>query len=276
MLPTTLPTSPSFMPAPYKVSAVSYLNTKPFLAGLKAAELLPQVDLETDIPSVCAEKLLVGLVDMALVPVAVLRKVPRAYINSTYCIGADGKVKTVCLFSDVPIEQVEKVYLDYQSRTSVRLFEILCDEYWLIAPEMLPAEPGYTKLIQGTTAGVVIGDRAIALLEKHAYVYDLAETWKQHTGLPFVFAVWASLKPLDDEFINAFDESASLGMSFRDEIAKEYSHLNNSLFTTREYLFQNLSFELSEDKQRAMRMFLDKLCEREQISAPELFFAKGR
>ena len=109
----------------YKLSVVSYLNTIPFIYGLKQSGLDKKLDISLDIPSVCAEKLLSGKVDIGLVPIVVIKQMENPQIISNFCIGADGEVDTVCLFSDVSIEKVESIYLDYQSKTSVELLKIL-------------------------------------------------------------------------------------------------------------------------------------------------------
>ncbi|MDB4127109.1 menaquinone biosynthesis protein, partial [Flavobacteriales bacterium] len=173
-----------------KISAVSYLNTIPFVHGLKQSELIKIIDLQLDYPSICAEKLINGIVDLALVPVAVIPKLKEAHIISDYCIGANGAVDTVCLYSDVPIEEIESIALDYQSRTSVALLKILLNEYWQLNPELKKANVGFEENIKGNHAALVIGDRAFALNTKYAYIYDLSAIWKKMTGLPFVFAAW--------------------------------------------------------------------------------------
>ena len=158
----------------YIISLVSYLNTKPFLYGLENAAIKEKLDLQLDIPSVGGKKILNGSVDIGLVPVAVLAKLDDARIITDYCIGADGPVKSVSIFSEQPIEKIEKVFLDYHSLTSVQLVKILLREYWQVNPIQIAAETGYIDQIKGTTAGLVIGDRALALNKKFAYVYDLS------------------------------------------------------------------------------------------------------
>src|SRR5437867_12268285 len=86
-----------------KVSCVSYLNSQPFIYGLKNNSIINEIDLSLDVPSVCAEKLRSGSVDIGLVPVAVIPQLKESHIISDYCIGADGKVETVLLLSDVPL-----------------------------------------------------------------------------------------------------------------------------------------------------------------------------
>ena len=174
----------------YKVSAVSYLNTTPFIYGLKKSELIHTIDLQLDYPSICADRLISGTVDLALVPVSVIPKLRNAHIISDYCIGANGSVDTVCLYSDVPIQEIKNIALDYQSRTSVALLKILLKEYWQLNPELKKANIGFEENIKDKNAALVIGDRAFNLNSKHKYIYDLSAVWKEMTVLPFVFAAW--------------------------------------------------------------------------------------
>ena len=133
-----------------KISAVSYLNTVPFIHGLKQSVLIHSIGLQLDYPSICADKLINGIVDLALVPVAVIPKLLQAHIISDYCIGANGAVDTVCLYSDVPITEIESIALDYQSRTSVALLKILLKEYWQLNPELKKADVGFEENIKGS------------------------------------------------------------------------------------------------------------------------------
>ena len=112
-----------------RISIVNYLNSKPFIYGLKDFQFSEATSIEEDIPSVCADKLINGKADIGLVPVAALPLIPLHTIISDYCLGADGKVGSVLLLSEVPLNEVEYVLLDYQSRTSVMLCRILYKTY---------------------------------------------------------------------------------------------------------------------------------------------------
>ncbi len=104
-----------------KVSAVSYLNTKPFIYGIQHSSLMDQIDLALDIPSVCAQKLIDGKADLGLVPVAILPLLKEYHIISDYCIGAVKPVTSVMLFSKVPVEEVMQVML-YRSKEATEIF----------------------------------------------------------------------------------------------------------------------------------------------------------
>ncbi len=240
-----------------KISAVSYLNTKPFIYGL---EQLPEgtIELSLDIPSECSRKLLSGEVEIGLVPVAVLKQMPEHHIISDFCIGAVGKVDSVKLYSQVPLNEITEVVLDYHSKTSVALVKILANELWKICPIWTAAEQGFETEIEGTKAAVIIGDRTFGLTNKYAFEYDLSEAWKELTGLPFVFAVWASRKKLDSAFELKFSNALHIGI----ESAKTVSEINQPHYPEIDvfrYLTKSISYHLDHEKRKAIELFLEKL-----------------
>jgi len=244
----------------YKLSAVSYLNTKPFLMGLENSPLKGQIDLELAIPSKTAAHLIEGKVDIGLVPVAILPQLPQYEIITNYCIGAVGAVKTVAIYSQVPLEEVNTIYLDYHSRTSIRLAQILCEHYWKISPTFLPAFNGYENEIGGNTAGVIIGDRAIRLAKNYGYEYDLAEAWYHFTGLPFVFAAWVARKKISPDFEASLNRAFEKGMANRGEVASFYQkHYPN--FDVSAYLQKYISYDLDTAKRKALDLFLSYIRE---------------
>ena len=242
-----------------KISAVSYLNTIPFIHGLKQSELIKIIDLQLDYPSICAEKLINGIVDLALVPVAVIPKLKEAHIISDYCIGANGAVDTVCLYSDVPIEEIESIVLDYQSRTSVALLKILLNEYWQLNPELKKANVGFEENIKGNHAALVIGDRAFALNTKHAYIYDLSAIWKEMTGLHFVFAAWVANTKLPKDFIVSFNKALEKGLSNIDKALALEGDSYPNCKNPEDYLNNKISYNLDIEKQKGMELFLRKV-----------------
>ena len=243
----------------YKVSAVSYLNTVPFIHGLKQSELTHNIDLQLDYPAICADKLINGTVDLALVPVAVIPKLKDSYIISDYCIGADGAVDTVCLYSDVPITEIESITLDYQSRTSVSLLKILLKEYWELKPELKKADFGFEDNIKGNHAALVIGDRAFPLNIKHTYIYDLSAIWKEITAFPFVFAAWVANKKLPQNFISNFNTALEKGLSDIDRaLALEGDNYPNCT-NPEDYLNNKISYNLDAKKEKGMELFLKKV-----------------
>jgi chorismate dehydratase len=240
-----------------RVVAVSYLNTKPLLYGLLHSRLAEQIDLQLQIPSVCASMLQRGEADLGLVPVAIIPELSNPHILSDYCIGTHGTVRTVGLFSERPLEELDTLLLDYHSRTSVVLTKYLLREYWHLSPELKPAYPGFESDISGKTGALIIGDRAIGLEDKYPYVYDLGEAWLAHTGLPFVFAAWVSNGPMPESFVSAFNEALRNGLDHIPELLYLLPAPTTD-FDLHAYFTENIRYELDEPKRRALHLFLQE------------------
>jgi chorismate dehydratase len=239
-----------------KISAVSYLNTKPFVYGIQHSDFIRKIDLSLDMPSVCASKLSTNLCDIGLIPVAAICDVPNAQIISNYCIASSGKVRTVVLLSNVPLKEITKIVLDYQSRTSVQLVRILAQFYWKINPVWEEGKPGYIEsAIEKTTAIVVIGDRVFETEKNFTYCYDMGEIWKDFTGLDFVFACWIANKPLDIDFISDFNKALAGGILRLDEVISECEKFY-PCYPLNEYFYENISFVFDDSKQKGLELFL--------------------
>lgn len=242
-----------------KVSAVSYLNTLPFIYGIHQSDVQHEMELSLDIPSDCAQKLLSDEVDLGLVPVAVIPQLKEYHIISDYCIGADGKVDTVALYSDVPLQEITHVYLDFHSKTSINLVQVLAREYWGISPKWIDAEEGFEQKIEGNIAGVIIGDRTFNLSKRFTYKYDLAEEWKKMTGLPFVFACWVANKELSQTFIESFNKALKYGVNAIDNVIESKEQWTIAKEQLSNYLTQYIDYNLTKDKLKALTKFLDYL-----------------
>lgn len=200
--------------------------------------------------------LLEDQIDIGLVPVSIIPKMSHYQINTDYCIGCDGPVASVALFSELPIDQVERVLLDYQSETSVELVKILIRDYWKIEPALINAKEDFRDHISGSTAALVIGDRALEQRIISPYVYDLGEAWKRFTGLPFVFAAWISNKILDSSFIHAFNDANRFGVNHLPSVLAELSY---EKFDLNEYYTKHISYHLDKSKKKGLQLFLQKL-----------------
>jgi len=239
-----------------KVAAVSYLNTKPLLYGFRNHPVMDMMELSMDYPAKIAQQLIDGEVDVALVPVAIIPKLKEYHIIADYCIGAEGPVASVCLYSEVPLHDIKRIYLDYQSRTSVALLKVLVKEYWKLDVEFVATNGDYEANIKGTDAGLVIGDRALKQRHISPFIYDLAEHWMRFTSLPFVFAAWISNKPLPEAFTSAFNNATGIGISNIPAVVAENPYDVYDLTT---YYVQNISYPLTPAKRQGMQKFLGYL-----------------
>jgi chorismate dehydratase len=244
-----------------RVGIVNYLNTKPLIYGLEREPINHTIELVGAYPARLAQLLAQDEIDVGLIPVAAIPDLPSYHIVGNYCIGAEGEIASVCLFSEVPMQQIERVYLDYQSRSSVALLKWLIREYWGIHPEIIQAEDeSYRALIHGTTAGLVIGDRALEQRKVSTFIYDLGSEWRSITGLPFVFAAWVSTRQLPAEFIESFDAANAMGLSHIDDIVKANPF---DLYDLKKYYTLHLSYRLDDRKRAGMQKFLQLVQQRE-------------
>jgi len=241
-----------------RVGAVSYLNTKPLIYGIEKGMIKEEADLLIDYPSKIASMLLEDEIDVGLVPVAIIPEMKEYHIISDYCIGSVGKVASVCLFSEVPLNKIKTILLDYQSRTSVALLKVLIRDFWEIKVLFENTSGNYQTKISGTTAGLVIGDRALQQRKISPFIYDLGEEWKKFTGLPFVFAAWISNKKLDADFIQKFNEANAFGLNKIDEVVNQNPY---EVFDLHHYYTDCISFEMDEKKKKGLEIFLKKVTE---------------
>ncbi len=242
-----------------KISVVKYTNTLPFRFGLTNSQENDRLwSLQFDTPADCASQLLNDSVDIGLVPVAILPLVKEPQIISNYCLACNGKVDTVKLYSRVPLDKITTVLLDYQSRTSVNLVQILAKFYWKINPEFKNATEGFEDNIQCQTAALIIGDRCFSHNGNYQYEFDLGEQWLQFTGLPFVFALWVANKKIQEPILVAFENALSYGLrQLPLAISQQIQEDMRDKITS--YLTRNIVFQYDRKMEQSFRHFLDLL-----------------
>jgi len=210
---------------PIRLSAVSYLNTKPLVAGLEdRADLF---SVRFDLPSTCAARLHAGEVDLGLIPAIEYQRGDEYWIVPDLAIGSDGPVASVAVFTRVPIERVRAIALDTSSRTSVALTKILCARHWGIAPAFASVEPDLAAMLATSDAALLIGDLALeADPDAHeATKIDLGSEWRAMTGLPFVYAFWAGRAGVaSPAHVRALQEARDRGIASLEHIAQEEGH----------------------------------------------------
>ena len=240
-----------------KVGIVSYLNTRPLIYGLQRPPIFDEIELVEAYPSRLADMLVNNEIDLGLIPVAAIPRLKEYHIIGDYCIGAESEVASVCLFSEVPVEKITKVYLDYQSRSSAALLKWLIREYWGIHPELVETtDENYIHEIKGSSAGLVIGDRALRQRKISTFIYDLGAEWRFVTGLPFVFAAWVSNKRLPGDFETKFNRANAEGLQHLDEIVAQHPFPDYDL---KKYYNFHISYTLDERKRKGMELFLSYL-----------------
>ncbi|MFI3298271.1 MAG: menaquinone biosynthesis protein [Rikenellaceae bacterium] len=241
-----------------RVVAVEYLNTLPFIYGIRCeanGELHAALTLCP--PSGCATLAKESRCDVALVPVGALCDMPpQAKIITPYCLSATGKVDTVALLSNCSLKDITTIYLDTDSRTSVKLCQILCKEHWGISPEFITGIP---DRVHTNEAVVAIGDKVYDLETTFAHKWDMSQEWQRLTSLPFVFAVWVALTPRGVEAENHLNSALRYGVN-NIERALDLCYGDDPLRPRKlDYLTRKIEYELSEEKKDAIKLFLTKI-----------------
>jgi cyclic dehypoxanthinyl futalosine synthase len=247
-----------------RVAAVSFLNARPITYGLERGLGEDRFDLEFDLPSQCAARLERGDVDLALLPTASYRAIdttiPLRAVPGV-AIASFGDVRTVVLVGEVPIEEMTDIALDGASRSSAALLRLLCRQRGL-SPRFVPvAHDDITTAAHGRMGALVIGDAGFAVSEHYAHVYDLGGAWKQLTGLPFVYAVWAGRPDaLDDQDVALLRQSLDAGLSHRAEIARAWAEAHGGPPSGYErYLTDNIRYRLASEELSGVGAFFERL-----------------
>ena len=184
-----------------KLGRIGYINCAPVYGAIDRGIVAAPGELVTGTPAELNDLLVVGELDVSVISAIEYARHSRDLVLlPDLAISCDGPVRSVALFSRRPVEELDgrTVLLSASSRTSVALLELLCREVWKIKPKFAEARAEAQDLqalaMLPHEAVLVIGDAALALATRRAYPhrYDLGAEWKQWTGLPFVFAVWAA------------------------------------------------------------------------------------
>jgi len=246
-----------------RISAVRYANTYPFIYGIYETRFDRKAIIETDHPSQCAEKLIKGMADIGLIPVAALPEIKEYHIITDYCLGAYGKVRSVMLLSNCTIMDIKTIYLDYRSRSSVILAKILARNSWKREFTWKDTDKGFDFLhIHDNEAIVLIGDQCFAYEQRFRYGTDLSEEWYKLTGLPFAFACWTANRRLEDEFIKEFNDALACGVNNIPAVVAKYGATGMIRGDDlRIYLTENMNYDLNDDKRKAIKLFLEMMRE---------------
>ncbi|HET6335788.1 MAG TPA: cyclic dehypoxanthinyl futalosine synthase [Polyangiales bacterium] len=208
-----------------RVVGVSFMNAQPHLHGLLSGLADDRMHVELAEPSELARRLFEDEADVGLSPVVPLASHGGLEIVPGVAIGCDGPVRSVKLVGEVPLEEADEILLDAASRTSVILTRLIA------LARRGGKEPKYcarpareiVQTVGGKTIGLLIGD--ISLETQHfPYQLDLGQAWKELTGLPFVFAVWAA-RPnvLTERDCLLLQGSLEAGLAARAQIAQAWA-----------------------------------------------------
>lgn len=240
-----------------RIGAVGYLNARPLWYSLRDA---PDIDLRTDVPSMCARLLHEGAIDLGLMPVVEMLRGPVTYdIVPGLAIGCDGPVASVSLLTRRRIADVRSIALDISSRSSVGLVRVLCRHHFGLTPTFVDAAPDLPAMLESADAALLIGDPALdaPLRYPDVDVIDLGEVWKAFTGLPFVFAAWIA-RPgvVTPELIARLHEARRAGEAAIPVIAAEAADEPGRAPALDRYLRENIRYDLDAPALRGLSRYL--------------------
>lgn len=233
-----------------RIGALPYLNNKPLIYGIEKKIVVAS-------PSDLARMLRRSDLDAALVSIVEVLLTGKYYVLDRWGIVSDGRVRSVILFHRKPLEQIDTVYCDRASLTSVILLRILLHEHGL-HPRFRPLpEQGD---LQRCDAVLLIGDQALRLIYSGTtyQLFDLGQAWKEYTGLPFVYAVWA-IRPGPNAYTIAriLDRAASAGTRAIEQIAAEADGFDYAFRLS--YLTESIHYELTEAAKCGIKRFVELL-----------------
>src|SRR5205085_5706558 len=244
-----------------RVAASSYLNSAPLIWSFVHGARRREIELVSDTaPSLCAEMLARSEVEAALVSVIEYQRISNLMVVPGVCVGARSRVRSVVLVTREEIDnlkQVRSVALDISSRTSAAMVQVIFREFLCVEPEWTERAPDVAAMLEGCDAALIIGDPGMTFPRERMVVYDLAELWRKHTGLGFVFAMWMARESEMDrirrvDFAGARDE----GLARVEEITALYKDkVGLSFDEIRSYLLENISFELTEELSAGLELF---------------------
>jgi chorismate dehydratase len=211
------------------------------------------------VPSVCGEELSAGNVDFALVPIIEYQRLTGVKLIPHVCVASREKVRSVVLVSRFNnLKKIRSVALDESSRTSAALVKIVFREFLGIEPAWATSIPNLAQMLRDNDAALIIGDPAMTFSRKGLNVWDLASLWHDFTGRGFVFAMWMAAQEQAGKTVPNFAAAADEGIMAIDEIIEVYTaRLGLPAKDLRDYLTNNVTFDLDNDLESGMRLYFD-------------------
>ena len=276
--------------AKLRISIVEFLNTAPLVWGFTDGPLAGKYDLSFAVPSQCAEDLRAGRADVGIIPSIEYQRMEDVVALPGMAIASKQEVRSLLVVSKVPIESAKSLALDTNSRSTVGLARILSRRHWNIEPEFLNMAPDPDAMLARADAALVIGDPALRLrLRVDAlqakvpgtagccccggdddeqpvkgvemlFVYDMAQQWREMSGLPAVLAIWVARRGvLTPEMAADFRASRDYGLSHIGDIAEGAAlKLELPPRELERYLTDNIDFSLDDENLAGLRRYYEE------------------
>ncbi|MGQ9809571.1 MAG: menaquinone biosynthetic enzyme MqnA/MqnD family protein [Armatimonadota bacterium] len=239
------------------LGCLPYLNVRPLIRSIERRP--PEgYELVYDTPSGLAVRLREGSCDIAAVSSFEALANPELEIIPGFAIASDGPVTSVLMFSQRPFSSVCRVALDTSSLSGAALTRIVLADQFGTTPEFVRLEPYPADMLSQADACLLIGNNAMLHAPQVPHVLDLGEAWKELTGLPFVFGVWAARRGRADERdLLILQEARRAGMRDLETIAREEAiNLGLPPALILRYLAEIMVYDMGERELAGLREFL--------------------
>ena len=241
-----------------KISLVHFLNSAPLGWGFLYGPHKEGFEVIPSAPSVCADQLAKGEVDIGLIPSIEYQRIPNLAIIPGISIASLEKVRSLLLIRPKGKKEIRSVALDTSSRTTAALTKILLYETRGLLPEFIQHPPDLEKMLARCDAALLIGDAALQVNPDDYDTIDLVEEWNRWQKKPFVCAVWACRKGVvfPPGLVETFHAAKEWGLKRFPEISTCYAKsLNLSIKFLEDYLKQNINFDLGAEHIEGLQEF---------------------
>jgi chorismate dehydratase len=249
-----------------RVGRIPYANLFPIFYMLEKEDRGAAYDFIEGVPSELNRQLRQGVIDVSpSSSIEHLRNPDRYEVIANHSISADGPIRSILLFSRRPLEFLEgqTILTSSQSETSVALIEIICRKFYRLTCRFVSSAEPIGKALQSHPAYMLIGDDAILEARKWPglHLYDLGSLWKQHTGLPFTYALWLVRKELASgagplsTFIGDLDKAKRLARAGFSEAAGAWPL--KALLPEEDLIayWNGISYDLTEEHWKGLSLF---------------------
>ena len=250
-----------------------FLNAQPLLQPLQRNADEAGLELVLDVPSVLAQKLEAGKLDLAMIPsIEYLRHYDTYKLFPGVSIASRGPVDTVLFITQVPVAEIKTLALDERSRTSATLLRLLYGKDLSETVRFRKSPPEPSQMLKDNDAALIIGDQALklGLSDKTLTIIDLSEEWFKRTRKTFVHAVIAIAPDvdIDQNIINLIQQSKAEGLSNLDEISiTEGKKMGLDAGICKDYLSKKIRYDLDEEAMDGLLHFQELCCNDDLLPA---------
>jgi len=268
-----------------RLGRIGYINCYPVYSAIDRGAVRMPADLVTGTPAELNDLLVAGQLDVSVISaIEYARHAKDLVLLPGLAISCDGPVRSVALFSRVPLSELEgaTILVTASSRTSVALLDLLCRDVWQVRPRFVQARAEASDLNALAAlphdAVLVIGDPALLLAARGVYEHhsDLGEAWKRWTGLPFVFAVWAARRQAPGAGVRAVHEallaSRAWGLEHLDALAVAAATATGVPAAECRSYFAGLDYAFSDAHLAGLTEFLRRLAAKGMVPDGSLQF----